>query len=236
MRFIVSIILACVSLGAVAQNELLGLWEVSRVTVASSEMTPVNKWMRFKEGGVQESGNGWLMSSRGTYEYDAEDKTLLAYDPQGIDDPFGAFDVAVSENTMTWKRVEEDGMLVTVYLQRIDELPAAPANEIVGLWDLTEAKSGDEDLMPKLDYQGAQYLFIRWDRVFVTTNADGSRASGLWHIHGHRSQVTLLPYGTEAIQESWMATISNDILTMTGISESNEGYELTYERIRAFPE
>lgn len=213
-----------------------GLWMIENVRVGNQNMTPVAKWTRIKADGTYESGNGWLKSSEGTWTYDEADQTFLPKETNGLIDPNGAFAVSFNENNMQWKRTEE-GQLVTVTLTRIRELPRSPADKLQGLWDLEQAKENDKDITQTYDPQNKQYLFIRWDRVYMERTSQGTRQTGYWHMNAHKPEMTFISHNAEQQPQSWKVEFASEKkMSMMGISDSNKGQLLIYNRLKAFPQ
>lgn len=88
-------------------NRIEGLWVVEEVAVGEQEMTPNARWMRFNADSTQQSGNGWLQHSYGTWSMNEKTGELSVENVNGLDDPYGAFDVSVGKDTMFWSRQEE---------------------------------------------------------------------------------------------------------------------------------
>ncbi len=221
--------------GAKAQS-ITGLWEVKQVTVDKDTLTPVAKWMQIDGEGSYTSGNGWLQNGEGSWTFDRRSSALSMKETRGLLDPFGPFKVTFAgDSEMRWERVEE-GARVLVHLQRVEKLPRSIADEVQGLWDLKEVTLGDSSLLDSLDPGNRHYLFIRWDRVYVERTASGKRATGYWHMHGHRPELTLLSHLHGRPPESWRVSVSGNELKMTGVSETNRHIVRTYLRLRAFPD
>lgn len=221
---------------AQSESTLHGLWLMEHVQIGDQEMTPVARWTRILADGTYESGNGWLKSSEGTWTYNETDKAFLPKETNGITDPYGAFTVQPSEDGMTWSRVE-DGMEVVVTLKPIDELPKAPSDNVQGLWDLVDAAEGEASALERIDPDGAHYLFIRWDRIYIERDAEGNRGSGYWHMDGHNPVMTLLSHQERQEPQSWNVSFDQqDNLVLKGASDSNRDQTLTYTRIIEFPE
>ena len=174
--------LFAVTLSAVEAQSLEGLWVVKNVQVGEESMTPIAKWFRLKADGVQESGNGWFMHSKGSWEYDEEKKAFSANDPLGLKDEYGAFTVERKGENMTWERME-DGIQVTVSLELAEELPKGPGEQLIGLWELI---SEGQDI-----FDEGSTVFLRWDKKFVEKSSQGTTI-GFWHIHAHKPELTLI--------------------------------------------
>lgn len=217
------------------KSRMIGLWEAINVNVGEQNMTPVSKWFKFNSDGSSAAGNGWLQNSAGSWEYNEEDNTFSNYDSLGIEDRFGAFDVSFDKEYMYWER-EEEGMKVKVTVKPIDELPMSPADYLEGIWDLESISEAEQDITDTYDPNNKHYLHFRWDRIIVYHTPVGERKTGYWHIHGHRSDITLLPHQEGEEAESWKIEVNEHELTMRGISESNDEIKRVYSRRRTFPE
>jgi len=220
----------------VRAQDLTGLWEITVVTVGDEIMTPVAKWTRINDDGTFESGNGWSQNSVGTWQLEKGTAYLKLLAKNGIKDEFGPFSVMMTtSNDMSWQR-EEEGMNVVVSLERIEELPIAPADNLQGLWDLVEAVEDGESTLSTYDPDGKYYIFIRWDRIYVERTAKGQRSTGYWHINGHRPHLTLMSHDKSENAKSWRIEVSDSKLTMTGISDSNKDLMLVFNRLQVFPD
>lgn len=217
------------------KNPITGLWLIENVRVGDQQMTPVAKWTRIHEDGSFESGNGWLQNSAGTWTYDETAGTYAPEDPLGLEDPFGPFSVRFEGETMIWQREEEE-MPVTITLTKINELPKAPADQVQGLWDLDAITQDETDITATYDPDNRNYLFFRWDRIYIARTPQGERATGYWHMNGHRPEVTLLPHSADIEPQSWRVEADDQELTLTGISDSNTGRTLVFKRISRFPD
>lgn len=219
-----------------SNTNITGLWHITHVQAGGQEMTPVAKWTRISADGTFESGNGWLKSSEGTWLFNEADQMFSPIETNGLDDPYGAFSVLVEGDEMTWRRNEE-GLEVVVSLARINDLPKAPADNVQGLWDLSDVQEKGESVMNMVDPDNQHYLFIRWDRIFVERTPDGNRQTGYWHMNGHRPELTLMSHIPGTDPQSWMVEITDDNeLLMTGISDSNRELVRIYSRLDRFPE
>lgn len=233
IKFILPLLLA-ISFHSYAQK-IYGLWEITEVTVADQVMTPVAKWTRIYSDGNYESGNGWLKNSEGTYTYDTLSHQFSPTETNGILDKFGAFRVSFEEGNMLWER-DEEGMLVTVKLNRVEELPKATADKVVGLWQLTDITRDGRSIIRTFDPDHDHYLFIRWDRVLQMRDQNGKQSRTYWHMQGHRPEITFMRSSIMKEDEDWNVEVTDTELKLTGINESNRGEVRMYERLREFPE
>lgn len=234
---IVCVLYIFFSTGSFAQTkQIYGLWLVEKVTLGNEKMTPVAKWTRIHDNGTYESGNGWLKNSEGSWLFDETERSFLPKEKKGITDPFGSYNVRFEKDKMVWTR-EEEGMEVTVTLRQIDDLPMSTADEVKGLWGLTEATDGGQSIKENIDPKGIQYLHIRWDRIYAEGTSEVKRQTGYWHMHGHRPDITLMSHSGEKEPESWRVAFSESgELVLTGISDSNRNKVFTYSRLAVFPE
>jgi hypothetical protein len=213
-------------------SPIVGFWEVEKVTVGKEKMTPVAKWFKLNANNTFEGGNGWMQNSEGTYTYDGQ-----KYQPitkNGLKDPFGAFQVSFENDKMIWER-QEEGMKVIVTLKRIVEKPKSPADQVVGLWDLTKAEKEGKDVTTETDKDNLHYIFIRWDRFFVQRTPKGDRDRGYWHFHGHKPEITFIHIQRNNESEPWRVDVTENTLTLTGIADTNKGIVLSYIRLDGFP-
>lgn len=212
-----------------------GFWEVKEVKVGGKLKTPVAKWTRIHPDGSYQSGNGWIQNSVGTWRYNDEKKIFKPSETNGIVDPYGAFNLSFAADTMIWKR-EEDGMAVVVKLVKIRELPKATAELLVGIWDLEDVVRNNKSEKTALDPDDKQYIFIRWDRIYVERTAKGEQGGGYWHINGHRPEITFISYDENKKREGWNVSVDDHNLTMIGISASNKDVKFIYKRLHTFPD
>ena len=212
---------------------LVGLWEIEKVLVGKKQMTPVAKWTRINADGSYQSGNGWLQSADGVWRYDEANSVFVATDSLDVEDEFGGFKLSFDNGNMYWER-EEEGMPVKVTLVPIEKLPTAPADYLEGIWDLVEITKADVSILNDFDKANKHRLFIRWDRIYIDIDAQGQRNSGYWHIHGHRSELTLLPHEADKTPESWQIEVNTKELIMTGKSDTNQDIRRVYARRNAF--
>jgi len=215
------------------KNKIIGFWEIKNVMVGDQNMTPVAKWTKINADGSFQAGNGWLQNSEGSWNYDAKNNMYTAIDSLGIIDEFGGFNVSFDGENMYWER-EEEGMPVKVTLKLIKKLPMAPADYLVGIWDLTEITKDGQSILNEYDSNNKHKLFIRWDRVYINFIPEGKKSTGYWYINGHKPEITLLPHQESEKPESWHIEVNKEKLIMTGISESNKDIQRVYSRKNTF--
>lgn len=210
-----------------------GLWIVESVIVGEQEMTPNARWMRFNADHSQQSGNGWLQHSYGTWNLNVETNELSVINKNGIKDPAEPFKVTLEKDRMIWARKEE-GQNVEVTLIRSDHLPATYRDELLGLWKLENA-AGDGDYFGPEDAKvGKATIFFRWDGQFVI-RSDKGRISGVYNVHSHKPEVELIPYGDNMNRDFWTIYLNENTITLKLLNSENN-VERKFSRIHEFPE
>ena len=179
-------------------GQIEGLWEVEKVTVGEETMTPVAKWFSLESDQQLYSGNGGLRNMVGSWEYDEGQGTLLSYNEKNQADEYGPFQVSKESQSMTWRRVEE-GVEVKVNLRKVEELPLAPWDKIVGVWQL-ESLTENGNLLEGKPFES---VFMRWDRIFIQRGGADGRQTGIWHIHAHRSSLKLVSDAGDKMDSHW---------------------------------
>ncbi|TFV97815.1 hypothetical protein E4S40_04025 [Algoriphagus kandeliae] len=218
-------------------QELIGLWEIQKVNVGSMEMTPVARWSEIKEDGTFYSGNGWMRHSEGIWSFDSSTNEFLPENRYGPADSFGSFKVSFDGvDKMTWTRVEE-GEEVVVSLTKVQERPTAHWDLMIGLWELKEITDGVDSENKKSNFSENSFLFIRWDRIYNQMSPEEGRQTGYWHSHGHRPEMTFLSHNSNKPVESWKISFQGeDNLQMEGISDTNKGITVSFQRLSQFPD
>lgn len=214
-----AVLIGLVAGPSLSAQDILGLWQVTKVQVGAKEMTPQEKWIRFSEQGF-EGGNGLLQNGAGTYQWDRENLKLSLDDTLGFKDPNGAFAVEVLDSIMRWTRIEE-GMQVRVDLKRIQNLLLRLADKLVGVW---EADNQDS----------LAYIFFRWDRVYIAVYKDGDRESGLWYAHAHRPELSLHPWDKNKESRHYVI-IAGPWESLHLEARDQIGHNWVFSRRRSFP-
>lgn len=194
---IATLFMSILSLSLMGQD-ITGIWIVKKVSMGIEEMTPNQRWMEFNEDGSQRSGNGWTQHSIGTYQL--EEGKLMVVNTNGYTDPNGPFYVTMTDEGMMWER-DEDGNHVVVLLERIDEVPPTPGDQLLGVWQLDSVQGLE---LETLD----QMIFYRWDNVIRWTVGE-DEIYGTYRVHGHRNTVEHTMYG-DMPREHWGFILEND--------------------------
>lgn len=212
--------------------EITGLWVVEEVKVGEEQMTPNARWMRFNEDSTQQSGNGWLQHSIGTYSYSLTDSTLTITNTNGYEDIYAPFKVSFKDNNMLWKRVE-DGANVTVILKKTNKLPQAYGDVLLGVWDLEKITENGKDVTPLYDEEQKNYLYMRWDGKFIVNNSTAGRTRGIYNVHAHKPEVELIVSINDTLQrERWQFEATDSTLVFENTKTKTKKY---YKRIFRMP-
>ena len=205
-----------------------GLWLVEKVEVGENTMTPVARWTRFNQDGTQTSGNGWLQHSVGSWFL--KDKLLTVKNTNGINDEYEPFSIEIEKDKMIWTR-EEEGQEVSVFLKRIDEIPASEGNKLIGLWKLTKVLEDGNDITVVANPDGKSMLHLRWGNVYVQHNMPKGRQYGIYKIHDHKPEIQLVNYGESSRFSFWNFSIDDQKLKLISRDQKSE---MEFERIHQF--
>ena len=211
-------------------NGIVGLWMVEKVQVGKESMTPVARWTRFEAGGTQTSGNGWLQHSKGVWSL--TNGKLNIVNENGIDDSYEDFSIQMDKSTMKWTRLEE-GQEVTIYLERIDELPQSDGNRLIGLWKLMTTSDDGNNTTAIVNPNMNAMMHFRWDNTYVQYNMPKGKQYGIYKVHGHKSEIQLVEYGDFSQFGFWNFTFVNNRLVMTSTDNKKIA---EFERIHQFLE
>lgn len=211
---------------------IVGFWGVSSVVVGERTMTPVAKWFRYNSDGTFQSGNGWTQNAVGTWTFDTRNSKLSSSNTNGIKDDYGPFLVTPEGSTVVLER-QEDGMKVRVTLVKIDAMPAAPADQICGLWKLEKVTGKDGHVKNDFDPGLRQFLHVRPDRRYRLRNPDGTFAHGYWHMDGHKPEFTLINDDRKIDYAAFTVAIEGDNLALS--SRAGQDLVFHYTRIFEFP-
>ena len=185
-------IVACLLIPGWSIAQIVGMWEVIEVNVGEDVMTPQSKWFQFKGDGTLYGGNGGVINTRGTYEI--EDLQISVLNEKGQDDGYGPFTFEhSSDSTMLWSRLE-DGALVKIKLKVADMIPMAPWDKLVGHWKI----GGKEET-----------YFFRWDKFFVH-RSEGKETWGIWHMHAHKPELRLMYFEEGKEDDLWTYIFADD--------------------------
>lgn len=226
---LLSLIVLLTLISCEEKSKIDGLWIVQSVTVGEEEMTPNARWMEFHPDFTLKSGNGWFQHSVGTWELDAN--KLKMTNTNGFNDPYPAFEITLNANQMTWKRIEDE-QPIEVLLTRSDQLPQTYGDQILGLWKLEESISRDNYFSETVNSN--DYIFFRWDKRFVI-GSDSNRYTGIYQVHGHRSQVVLIPNDEKVKRSNWEINFNPTGITLSKLN-SDSVVTRKFTRIHDFPQ
>lgn len=224
------LILMIILLSSCSINEKIdGLWWIEKVSIGTEVMTPVARWTRLHSDNTQESGNGWIQHSIGSWEFNEENNQIQLFNSNGLKDEFGGFTIShLEKERMLWTREEEDQQ-VTVALKKVDKIPQAPANKLFGVWKLKVNEEG-------LSEGSMSYLFFRWDQILIDGKADRDRKYGMYKTHGHKPELQIIYYEDPLRQELWHYEFrEGHTLFLSGTHQGVE-VKLEYERINYLPQ
>ncbi len=220
-------------LSSCSSNQITGLWTIENVQVGIEEMTPQARWVHFENNKLQKSGNGWQQHSVGTYDFNKSNQKLSIYNTNGIVDTFDPFQVEIDGSKMYWKRTEE-GQDVTVTLSRIEQIPAAPGDQLLGLWSLEKAEENGTDVTVSYDPQDKRYLFLRWDKIFISRNGPKGTQRGVFQVNAHQPEVEMIYNDEECTRKRWQFEVTHERLLLK-TQEDDQETLLQYTRIDHFP-
>ncbi|MFY0631251.1 MAG: hypothetical protein JXR05_12775 [Flavobacteriaceae bacterium] len=209
-------------------NELLGLWEVEKMTMGENSMTPISRWTKFNSDSTLVSGNGWFQHSIGTWSL--KDNQITIKSTNGVLDEAEPFSFSFMNDKMIWKRNEE-GQEVTVHLKRIEKIPTSEGNKLLGLWKLIKSTNDGNDITVMSNPDSKAMLHIRWDNMYVQHNLPKGKQYGVYKIHGHKPEIQLVNYGESSTFSFWKFSISGKNLTLTS---TNGKSVMEFERIHQF--
>ncbi|MEN0003531.1 MAG: hypothetical protein AAF798_05285 [Bacteroidota bacterium] len=218
----------CLLTGCTSTKKLEGLWQIAAVSMGKEQMTPLAKWTRLNSDQTFESGNGWSQHTIGQWEYLSGNNELRLASTNGTKDEYGGFQiVALKENKMTWQRTEE-GQLVSVELEKIEKIPQAPFDQLLGVWKLTESNDSPKS-------SETAYLFLRWDKIAVIGRASEGKKYATFRTHGHKQELQIIYYEQPLRREIWGYTLEHqDALTLER-QEAGQSIYKKYERIDYVP-
>lgn len=212
------------------QASINGLWVIEKVKVGNEDMTPNGRWVRLNADSSQQSGNGWTQHSVGTWSFNKTNNTLQVINTNGYIDEGEPFKVSFEGDKMFWERTEE-GENVKVVLAKAKELPQSYGDEILGVWTLTKMQEAGVD---KTNVEN-HFLYMRWDKKFVTQDSTGNKFMGIYNVDGHRPEVEFIyNIPSRLVSEKWEFNATKDVLTMQRIVDGVQSVK-TYTRTYEFP-
>lgn len=209
-----------------------GLWVVKSVGVGDEIMTPNGRWMRFNSDFTQQSGNGWLQHSVGTWNFNKNSMELSIKNTNGLIDENEPFKISFEEKKMIWKRMEE-GQNIKVILERSSELPQTYGDKLFGLWELERAFGSDNYFKDSDKKEMSNYIFFRWDKRFVIESEKG-KINGVYNVHGHKSEVELIPYSDQVNRNFWKIDFEENRITLK-LLNSEKIITREFKRMQQFP-
>ena len=212
-------------------NGIVGLWEVTKVSLEGNSMTPIARWVRFNSDFTQESGNGWLQHSIGNWKFDNETKMLEIENTNGLEDK-NPFKVQLEGDHMQWNRLEA-GDELTVMLKRIKKLPTSGANKLFGLWKFIDIRYNGKEVLDSLNPSDKASISFGWDNNYTLRNYPKGEKYGIFKTHGHRQRMQMVvDYNTKNPKiDFYNYEFIGDTLSM---KSTNKNFELKLIRIHKF--
>ncbi len=134
---------------------------------------------------------------------------------------------------MIWKRNEE-GADVTIYLNRVSDITAAPSDSLYGIWDLESAEVNDKVATEIYDPSGKRYLFLRWDNRFSDRNSPDNISDGVFRTGDHNNILEMFYYhGNKSSRLNF--NFRGNFLILESDSSEKEKIKLKFRRIDYFP-
>lgn len=209
-----------------------GLWVVKSVAVGNEIMTPNARWMKFNSDFTQQSGNGWLQHSVGTWNFNKNSMELSIKNSNGLIDENEPFKISFEDKKMIWKRIEE-GQNVKVILEHSSELPQTYGDKLFGLWELESTIGSDNYFEESYKKEIDNYIFFRWDKRFVIESEKG-RVNGVYNLHGHKPEVELISYSDQVNRSLWKIEFEENQITLK-LLNSDKIVTRKFKRIHQFP-
>lgn len=209
-----------------------GLWVVKSVVVSDEIMTPNARWMRFNSDFTQQSGNGWLQHSVGTWNFNKKSMELSIKNTNGLIDENEPFKISFEDKKMIWKRMEE-GQNIKVILERSSELPQTYGDKLFGLWELERTIGSDNYFEESDKKEMGNYIYFRWDKRFVIESEKG-RVNGVYNVHGHKPEVELIPYKDQVNRNFWKIDFEENRITLK-LLNSEKIITREFKRMQQFP-
>jgi len=222
-RYIIPFILINIMLfSSCAKSRIKGVWLVERERKERAgliEITPQARWIRFEKDYIQESGNGWQKHSVGTWSF--KKKKLSIDNTNGYTDYYGSFNVKYVKKGMEWTRVE-DGNKVKIFIKKIEEIPQANRDKLLGVWELKRVLEQGKDAGKKYNPDNNMYLFFRWDNVFLVGNSPMGKMSGIYRVNGKLDEVEMFYNNATKDRSTWSIDQEKNSLILTSINNEKE--------------
>lgn len=223
----------CFFMSCEQKQAINGLWVVNSVKIGEEEMTPNARWMKFDADFTQQSGNGWLQHSIGTWSLNPDTNELSIENTNGLTDLNEPFLMTLGQNEMIWERTEE-GQNIKVTLVRSSELPKTYGDNLFGLWKLEESIGEGDFFTASKNTNTFDNLFFGWDKRFVIRSEKG-RINGVYNVHGHKPEVELIPYGDQFERSFWKVDINENSISIK-LLNTDSLVTRTFKRIHEFPQ
>ena len=105
-------------------------------------------------------------------------------------------------------------------------------DQILGLWGV-ERGVGTSNHFSETE-NSDDFLLFRWDKRYVICT-EGERYSGVYHVNGHRPEVTLIPSDEKLGKSNWEIQLDQNRITLKNLN-SDSIVTRRFKRIYEFPE
>ncbi|MEQ9064775.1 MAG: hypothetical protein RIE58_11410 [Vicingaceae bacterium] len=232
MRNLLIISILIFSLSSCSSHRMIGLWQVDLIAAGSSQVEPRSSWIKFDKDEYQESGHGWQKHNTGAWKL--KRKKLSINNENGYRDIYDPYEVVFKKKTMEWTRREDD-QRVKMFLSKIEEVPMANRDYLLGIWNLKTVLRGGEDRSREYNPASSAYLHIKWDNRFITDRGKEGRKSGIYRVDGNRDEIELYISDVECELETWNFQLQGNKLILTSVKKEPE-ILLEYVRTDILPQ
>lgn len=209
-------------LSSCLNGKIKGLWVLQRERIEREgqvEHESEANWIRFDDDGYQESGSGWQKHSYGTWSI--KKKKITIQNTNGFEDTNVPRKVKIKKETMTWVR-PVDGKNVTTTLKKIELIPVAKRDKLLGVWKLETVLENGVDKSLEYNPKGTRYVQIRWDNFFITDNGPQGRTSGVYHVDAHINEIEVYYNKSTVTRQSFVFEQEGDRLVLTSVAGDKE--------------
>lgn len=227
-------VICTVLLSSCMSRKIKGLWVFEKERIEREgqiEHESEANWIRFDEDDFQESGSGWQKHTIGTWS--VKKKKLTIQNTNGFEDTNVPRKVKVKKETMTWVRSEE-GRNVTTTLTKIEHIPVAKRDKLLGVWKLGMVLENGVDKSHEYNPKGTRYVHIRWDNFFISDNGPQGRTSGVYHVDAHINEIEVYDNKATVTRRSFVFELNGDRLVLTSVAGDNE-IIMDYKKINYLP-
>ena len=233
-QLVVLTVMSILFLSSCISSKIQGMWVFERERIEREgqvEHESEANWIRFDKDDYQESGSGWQKHSYGTWNI--KKKKLTIQNTNGFEDTNVPRKVKIKKETMTWVR-PVDGKNVTTTLKKIEHIPVAKRDKLLGVWKLGTVLENGVDKSHEYNPKGTRYVQIRWDNFFISDNGPEGRSSGVYHVDAHINEIEVYYNKAVVSRQSFVFELDGDRLILTSTTGDKE-LILAYKKINYLP-